>query len=374
MVRLFLAGLAAATLLTACGGGSSTVSQSAASNLTPQTSLIPQSSRFSAAAPHYTVVDLGTPAGLTGATTGYQVGEVTGPSYYCGRGRRTTTYSYVYQGTAASAVQLTGGGPSAYVSGVAGGVEVGAIEVGGACSFVTHAVVWSGTSGSYVDLQPASSGAAGGSVATATDGTHEVGYGSTGTGFTHAYIWTGTAASARDITPVDECAVAQGVSGDQVVGYTQNCISYPPQGSEPTVWVKRVASVLSCACIAGTATATDGAQEVGYVNTGSNIHAMLWNGPTSQGIDLNPAITTTSQLYAVRNGRQVGCTLGTGPTGYQYNAALWQGTVASYVDLSALLPSGYAGSCAYGVDAYGNVSGYATDSTGVRHAIIWKRG
>lgn len=368
MIRLFLAAIAAATLLSACGGGSSIVPSSAGSNAVAKTS------RVTALATHYIVVDLGTAGGLTGATTGYQVGQVAGPSYYCGRGRRSTTYSFVYQGTPGSAYQLPGGGPSADVYGVAGGIEVGTIQFGGQCSWVTHAVAWSGTSGNYVDLQPASTGASGGSVATATDGTHEVGYGLTGTGFTHAFVWTGSAVSARDITPVDECAVAEGVSGAQVVGYTQNCISYPPQGSTPTVWIKRVASVLSCTCVAGVATATDGAQQVGYANTGSNIHAMLWNGPTSQAIDLNPASTTTSWLYAVRNGRQVGCTLGWGVTGNQYYAGLWQGSVASYVDLSAFLPSGYTSSCAYGVDANGNVAGYGTDSAGIRHAIFWKRG
>ncbi|MDP9024170.1 MAG: hypothetical protein M3N13_02190, partial [Candidatus Eremiobacteraeota bacterium] len=98
------------------------------------------------------------------------------------------------------------------------------------------------------------------------------------------------------------------------------------------------------------------------------------DGPTSQAIDLNPASTTTSWLYAVRNGRQVGCTLGWGATGNQYYAGLWKGTVASYVDLSAFLPGGFTSSCAYGVDAYGNVAGYGTDSAGTRHAIFWKRG
>lgn len=371
MLRLLLAAVIAATFLTACGGSPGTVPLSTAGAASGP---LGQASRVAAFGQRYTVVDLGSPAGLTGATTGYQVGQVGGPTYYCGKGRRSVTYSFVYQGAPAGAYQLPGGGPSAMVDGVAGGLEVGAIQVGGQCSWVTHAVVWSGTSGTFVDLQPTSAGAAGGSVATATDGTHEVGYGLTGTGFTHAFVWTGSAASARDITPVDECATAEGVSGDQIVGFTQNCISYPPQGSWPTVWIKHVASGLSCACIAGTATAADGVQEVGYVNTGSNIHAMLWNGPTSSGIDLNPAGTTTSWLYAVRNGRQVGCTLGWGVTGNQYYAALWQGSVASYVDLSAFLPSGYTGSCAYGVDAHGNVAGYGTDSAGVRHAIFWKRG
>jgi probable HAF family extracellular repeat protein len=47
------------------------------------------------------------------------------------------------------------------------------------------------------------------------------------------------------------------------------------------------------------------------------------------------------------------------------------GRAQQYVDLH-FLPSTFASPNANGVDASGNIVGYATDTSGVNHAILWQ--
>jgi probable HAF family extracellular repeat protein len=57
---------------------------------------------------------------------------------------------------------------------------------------------------------------------------------------------------------------------------------------------------------------------------------------------------------------------------YKYHALVWSGSAQQFVDLHTFLPSTFAQSYAYGVDASGNIVGYATDNSGVNHAILWQ--
>ena len=371
MSRVILPLVAATAMLWGCSGGPSGVVASP-----PIASHAARPALTHDSTPRYTVVDLtvNLSSGMTAATNGYQVGNSVLGGYRCGRGQRTITRGYVYQGTASSAYML-GGAESTYVYGVGGGIEVGAIQWGGECSWVSHAVAWQGNTGNYVDLNPAMPSAAGGSIARATDGVHEVGNGYDASGYPHALMWAGTAASARHIDPIDTCAIATGVSGDQIVGYGQYCSFSPPQGPDLAyVWVKRVPTILTCQCVSWMANGTDGAQEVGYANIdNSHFAALLWNGPQSQPVDLNPALANWSAAYGVRGGIQVGCASMPGTSGFQYHAALWRGSASSFVDLSRFLPSGYTSSCALAVDGRGDVVGNAVDGAYGQHAILWQR-
>jgi hypothetical protein len=135
-----------------------------------------------------------------------------------------------------------------------------------------------------------------------------------------AVRWSGTAASAVDLHPV-------GYDASEAL-----CTSGTQQGG----W--------------------------GYIALGtSHLHAMLWSGDAASAVDLHPAIYTDSKITAITPTQQVG--EGWIGAAYGYlsvrHALLWSGTADSVVDLNQYLPTGYSNAVATGIDANGNVVGYA---------------
>jgi probable HAF family extracellular repeat protein len=59
-------------------------------------------------------------------------------------------------------------------------------------------------------------------------------------------------------------------------------------------------------------------------------------------------------------------------TGGKDHALLWNGSGDSFVDLHQFLSSDFIGSQAYGINGNGNIVGYAYDSSGYNHAILWE--
>jgi hypothetical protein len=142
-------------------------------------------------------VDL-TPSGFTSSVANgtdgtFQVGSVTLAN--------GDVHAAMWSGTAASLIDLTSSGfGEAY--GVSNGHQVGAAAIGNN----RHATVWNGTSASAVDLHPRAGFLD--SAAVAVAGNHQVGYGIltppvfTGPSpalITHALVWSGTAASVVDL-------------------------------------------------------------------------------------------------------------------------------------------------------------------------------
>ena len=122
------------------------------------------------------------------------------------------------------------------------------------------------------------------------------------------------------------------------------------------------------------ATGVGGGQQVGYgfgATTGIYQHALLWTGTAASVVDLNPSGFTASEALGVGGGQQVG--YGSGPaTGFLDHALLWTGTAGSVVDLNAFLPPGFTSSDATGIDASGDIVGYASDAAGETHAFLWQ--
>jgi probable HAF family extracellular repeat protein len=85
---------------------------------------------------------------------------------------------------------------------------------------------------------------------------------------------------------------------------------------------------------------------------------------TYKAVDLNPSGFSTSYANSTNGIQQVGIA--------NNHAFLWNGSATSYVNLSVFLPAGFTSSSAAGIDNYGNVVGYATDSSGNNHAILWQ--
>ena len=116
----------------------------------------------------------------------------------------------------------------------------------------------------------------------------------------------------------------------------------------------------------------NGGQQVGhgYWNNGYDNHALLWSGTAASAVDLNPAGFSLSESIAISGGQQAG--YGQSPaTGHHNHAFVWSGTAASAVDLHQFLPAGFTGSIAQGIDAQGNIVGWAYDGSG-EHAILWQ--
>ncbi len=188
-------------------------------------------------------------------------------------------------------------------------------------SLAPHAALWSGTAGSFVDLTPASSYA----EALGVYGNEQVGYGTTGTAY-HALLWRGTPESVVDLHPA---------------GYqeSQAC----------AVW--------------------DGQQVgTGFLSTFGS-RALLWQGDAASVVDLTPgSFGYQAAALDVAGGLQVGWASASGTNSHAY---VWAGSAASGFDLQTLLPAGFVGSQATAIDSLGNIVGFAHESDGTLHAVMW---
>jgi hypothetical protein len=88
-------------------------------------------------------------------------------------------------------------------------------------------------------------------------------------------------------------------------------------------------------------------------------------------VDLGPSGFADSSAFGIAGGQQAGGGFGSA-TGGVAHALLWSGTAASAVDLHQFLPAGFIDSRARSIDDQGNIVGYATDSAGNSHAILWQ--
>ena len=157
-------------------------------------------------------------------------------------------------------------------------------------------------------------------------GTQQVGWGqgsATG-GNEHALLWSGTAESCVDLNPSGfDGSYAYGISGTQQVGYG------------------------------------DG-------------HALLWYGSAVSYVDLHPSGWDNSYANGTNGTQQVGYGWGSATGGDEQHALLWNGSASNYVDLHQFLPDGFVSSSAQAIDSSGNIVGYAVDSSGYSHAILWQ--
>ena len=243
-----------------------------------------------------------------------------------------------------------------------------------AATFGNHAMLWFGSALTAVDLH---------SMFTWTycAGNHngqQVGFGERPVYFMttqHAMLWYGTAASAVDLHPVGYIySKALGVHDGQQVGYGST-LPYPGlpadapgyhTTSHALLWTGTAASAVDlnpAGFDASEANATNGVQQGGWVYSAvaSVQHAAIWSGTAASFADLHPVGYSDSKVNALTATTQVGEGW-TGPAGLPgsvRHALVWQGTADSVVDLNQYLPAGYTNGVATGVDAAGNVVGYA---------------
>ena len=334
----------------------------------------------------YTAIDLYTTAPPAGSTylsyvTGQAIGAYPGGSggQLVGWGPRqsNTPHALLWDGTAI-AIDLN---PSGFMSSLAHATD-GKTQVGYAASTAagldSHAMLWSGSAGSAVDLHPAAFGFTR-STANGVSGSQQVGAGvivSDMTTISHALIWSGTAASAVDINPLQlgiTSSSALATDGRHQVGSGSGTITN--NNDHALLWTGTSLSALDLhpydsVYIWSEALGTGGGEQVGYrgMQFGNSPHAMLWQGSVASAVDLNPAGYNDSVAFGTDGTRQVGMAI---PAGGQEHAVMWNGTPSSIVDLGAQLPAGFSVSAAFTINAAGNVFGDAIDSSGIVHAIEW---
>jgi hypothetical protein len=147
-------------------------------------------------------------------------------------------------------------------------------------------MLWSGDAASALDLHPAGFGH---SIASATSGTRQVGYGVGPGGQNHALLWSGSKGSAVDLHPTGlglTESFATDIAGDYVVGYG----SGPGTGFRyhALLWTSQdPASVVDLHAFVGVseparsfAYAVDEQGNVaGHVDVNPSVHAFLWAVP-----------------------------------------------------------------------------------------------
>jgi len=315
-------------------------------------------------AQQYNSNDVTPPNSLTGklnaAATGKQVG-VDG-----------NNHAILENGNAANAIDLH---PAGYYSSMA--ISTDDVDQCGSASYFgnSHAVKWSGSAASFVDLH--SSSGYTWTTCLGTSGGQQVGFGENPiytVTIQHAILWiNGVATTIHPATLPFNFSKALGIRNGQQVGYVSNAsypygetLSYHPL-SHAVLWTGSAASAVDLNPVGYTASealATNGTQQGGWAYNSLPVqsqHAALWSGTPDSFIDMNPAGYSDSRITALTATQQVGDGWAgpMGAAGSVRHALVWSGTPGSVVDLNQYLPAGYIHAVATGIDANGNVVGYA---------------
>ncbi len=242
------------------------------------------------------------------------------------------------------------------------------------CGYVNYlggprASKWSGSAATFLDLHSATGMTW--SYCLGTSGGQQVGYGERpvyAMTFQYAFVWN--VGVATNLHPLGYTySKALGVKSGQQVGYASSIpypygetFSYHP-GSHAMLWTGSAASFVDLnppGYLASEALATNGTQQGGWAYTTAQ-HAALWTGSAAGFIDLHPAAYNDSRITALTATQQVGdgWVGPMGSLGSVRHALVWSGTPESVVDLNQFLPTGYTHAVATGIDADGNVVGYA---------------
>jgi hypothetical protein len=232
--------------------------------------------------------------------------------------------------------------------GVHSGHQVGSVIVG-----KPQAVVWSGTAGSWIGLNPP------GAIYSECRGAYgdrQVGV-ALFDGFFHGGVWMGTAGSWIDLTP-------SGTNRSSAAGIYQNMqvgdAFEPPRAS---LWFGTAASRVDlhpAGAISSSARGIDASRQAGSANFGAGDRAGAWNGTAASWNELHPIGAELSQAWDVAGSQVVGFAT----VGGIRRAHLWDG--ASPIDLH---PDGAEESWAYAVET-GRQVGYVIER-GVYRASLW---
>jgi hypothetical protein len=320
------------------------------------------------ASAQYTVTYLN-PASYSASQAMGASGGVQGGSATLG----ANSHAVIWTGSASSAVDLNPSGFSAsYINALFGAHPSSTTEGGyGVKGVNDHALLWSGTAASSQDLNP--SGYANSQI-NGLSASNQVGYGNKAFGQNHALLWKGSAASVVDLHPSGfSASAAFGTDGANQIGYGDR-LGF----NHALLWSGTADSAVDLNPNGYTETygsGVDGNTEVGTgygAATGNHTTAILWHGSASSVVDLQPAAFKSSQAWAVSGNEEVGWAWSS-PANNDMHAYLWHGTAASAINLQSFLSSDYTTSLAFGIDASnGDIVGMAYNNRlGREEAVIW---
>jgi hypothetical protein len=238
-----------------------------------------------------------------------------------------------------------------------------------------HALLWNGDPNSYVftDLHPRGFMM---SQAMGISGNQEIGNARTRGGNMHAVLWTGTAASCIDLNPAGFLrSFGTAIDSVEQAGY-----GFMDNGNAPhaLLWNRTAASAVDLnpnGYFSSEALSLCGAEQTGWgIAADGRQHALLWTGSSASAVDLNPRGYAWSQAFGTNGIEQVGYGLIAGSMGddaLHPHALVWNGSAGSFTDLNQFLPSDYFQSQAFAIDQAGDIVGEAIDGTNRHRAIEW---
>ncbi|MCP3905789.1 MAG: hypothetical protein GY715_19350 [Planctomycetes bacterium] len=292
----------------------------------------------------------------------------------------------LWEGTAASAIDLTpplsaGGSASA----TAGDFQVGwwwwpyQCQIGGQwyTCYSRQACAWSGTSGSYENLQYSGWEY---SIASDTDGTIHVGTISTddavGNTFAHAGYWSPPNYSFHDMHPAGVSkSFANAIDGAHQYGSIHT--PFPGPTTHAARWSGTAASFVDLhppgASRSWITSANDG-QQVGMAEIAGVLQPGLWADAATSFQPMTPSLATSAGVNTCAGGLQAGSAV----IDSAARAVVWRGSPDDFFDLHAFLPPEFSGSGAYGlhVDETTDVItvvGFGYNATTARQeALMWR--
>lgn len=242
-----------------------------------------------------------------------------------------------------------------------------------------HAILWSGTAASALDLHPTGFRE---SAAYSTANGEQVGYGSvfTWTDRYRALKWSGTPESVINLHPLGfEHSEAVDTDGFSQVGHVRNGANPPSFLRHAALWHGTADSFVDLHPVgeyASIAKAIDNGKQFGFSELAPGVvgHALMWSGSASSVVDMNPAGYAKSAIYDADEGIQVGIGVLQGERVHEprQRATAWFGTPESAIDLHQFLPPEFVSSSANAVGSDGTIVGTAILADNTEHAIVWR--
>lgn len=285
-------------------------------------------------------------------------------------GSNSLNHAILYDSNLNQTIDLNFGMTTSTAKGTDGIEEVGYSRI--STSYYDNCTVWKGTAASALVLTPPG---ASGTWCLGTDGGREIGWDYRPVYIyvtQHAILWSGTPNSYVDLHAGGfTYSRGRAIHGHEQVGEIDTVPSTDPESgnmanSQAVLWHDTAASMVflnPAGYVASAALATNGSQEGGWARpANSTAHAMMWSGSSASAVDLHPAGYFDTRVSALSATTQVGDGWVGGAAhsaGAHRHALAWTGSAASVTDLHLFAPAGYTDSVATGIDSAGNVVGYA---------------
>ena len=223
-----------------------------------------------------------------------------------------------------------------------------------------HAGYWEGSSSSWVDLHIEGEFATRG---LGIDGEVQVGTTSPEEFISKAALWRGSPETFVSLHPAGvEYSAASEADGGQQVGFIRpTALGH----FRAALWTGTAESFVELHPLGATysnATSVRNGVQTGYASFGSSTRAGIWHGTKESWTEIHPAGYQYSEAYDISENQQVGFVW---ETFKGHNAAVWNGTAESFVNLR---PNNFSN--AYGVDE-GIQVGVVTSGTEDYMASLW---